>query len=39
VKDIVRLSGSYMVGPGSAVTSDRWHYQAEQALERSGLAS
>jgi uncharacterized protein YbjT (DUF2867 family) len=39
VQHIVRLSGSYLVGPDSAVTFDRWHYQAEQTLERSGLAS
>jgi uncharacterized protein YbjT (DUF2867 family) len=37
VQHIVRLSGSFMVGPDSAVTFDQWHSQAEQALERSGL--
>jgi uncharacterized protein YbjT (DUF2867 family) len=38
VRHIVRLSGSFMVGPDAPVQFDRWHYQAEQALERSGLA-
>lgn len=38
VQQVVRLSGSFMVGPDSAVTFDQWHYQAEQALEHSGLA-
>jgi uncharacterized protein YbjT (DUF2867 family) len=37
VQHIVRLSGSFMVGPDAPVQFDRWHYQAEQALERSGI--
>ena len=35
---IVRLSGSFMVGLDAPVQLDRWHAQAEQSLERSGIA-
>jgi uncharacterized protein YbjT (DUF2867 family) len=38
VRHIVRLSGSFMVGLDAPVLLDRWHAQAEQALERSGIA-
>ncbi len=38
VEHLVRLSGSFMVGPESTVVFDQWHYEAEQTLERSGLA-
>jgi len=38
VGHIVRLSGSFMVSADAPVRFDRWHYQAEQALEGSGLA-
>ncbi len=38
VRQIVRLSGSFLVSPDAPVQFDRWHYQAEQALERSGIA-
>jgi uncharacterized protein YbjT (DUF2867 family) len=38
VRHIVRLSGSFMVGQEAPVQLDRWHAQAEQALERSGIA-
>jgi len=38
IRHIVRLSGSFMVGLDAPVQLDRWHAQAEQALERSGLA-
>jgi uncharacterized protein YbjT (DUF2867 family) len=38
VRHIVRLSGSFMVDLEAPVQLDRWHAQAEQALERSGIA-
>ncbi len=38
VRHIVRLSSSFMVGLDAPVQLDRWHAQAEQALERSGIA-
>jgi uncharacterized protein YbjT (DUF2867 family) len=38
VRHIVRLSGSFMVGLDAPVQLDRWHAQAEQSLERSGIA-
>jgi len=38
VRHIVRLSGSFMVSLDAPVQLDRWHAQAEQALERSGIA-
>jgi uncharacterized protein YbjT (DUF2867 family) len=38
VQHVVRLSGSFMVSADAPVRFDRWHYQAEQALEGSGLA-
>jgi uncharacterized protein YbjT (DUF2867 family) len=38
VRHIVRLSGSFMVGLDAPVPLDRWHAQAEQSLERSGIA-
>jgi uncharacterized protein YbjT (DUF2867 family) len=38
VRQIVRLSGSFMVGLDAPVQLDRLHAQAEQALERSGIA-
>lgn len=38
VQHIVRVSGSFMVGPDAPVMFDRWHYQAEKALEESGMA-
>jgi len=38
VRHIVRLSGSFLVGLEAPVQLDRWHAQAEQSLERSGIA-
>jgi uncharacterized protein YbjT (DUF2867 family) len=38
VTHVVRMSGSFLVGPDATVGFDRAHYRAEQALERSGLA-
>ena len=38
VGHIVRLSGSFLVGRDAPVQLDRWHAQAEEALERSGIA-
>jgi uncharacterized protein YbjT (DUF2867 family) len=38
VRQIVRLSGSFIVSSDAPVQLDRWHAQAEQALERSGIA-
>jgi uncharacterized protein YbjT (DUF2867 family) len=38
VRHIVRLSGSFLVSLHAPVQLDQWHAQAEQALERSGIA-
>jgi len=38
VHHVVRMSGSFLVGPDASVGFDQAHYRAEQALERSGLA-
>jgi uncharacterized protein YbjT (DUF2867 family) len=38
VRHVVRLSGSFLVGPDATVAFDQWHHQAEQDLEKSGLA-
>ncbi|MCC7209857.1 MAG: NAD(P)H-binding protein, partial [Anaerolineae bacterium] len=38
VRHIVRLSGSFMVRADTPIQFDRWHYEAEQALEQPGLA-
>lgn len=38
VRHVVRLSGSFLVGPDAEVEFDQWHHRAEQELERSGMA-